>query len=67
MASIAKGPWSLVARTVRCYLLPIVGDPHWDRGAPEAVARNGPVACVGNPVVEALLLDKIGYLRVDGG
>ena len=40
--------------------LSVVREPHWDWRPPESVARDGPVARVLEPVVEALLLDEGG-------
>mmetsp|Transcript_6291 Transcript_6291/g.12437 ORF Transcript_6291/g.12437 Transcript_6291/m.12437 type:complete len:589 (+) Transcript_6291:533-2299(+) len=39
-------------------LLPVVAPPDGEGGAPEAVAGDGPVACVLEPVVKPLLLHK---------
>jgi hypothetical protein len=39
------------------YFFKVVGDPQRDRGAPIAVARNRPVACIGEPVSESILTD----------
>ena len=41
-------------------LLSVVADPNGQRRAPVAVATHGPVARVGQPVVEALLLHELG-------
>eukprot|EP00162_Nutomonas_longa_P014983 comp22153_c0_seq2/m.51930 comp22153_c0_seq2/g.51930 ORF comp22153_c0_seq2/g.51930 comp22153_c0_seq2/m.51930 type:complete len:401 (+) comp22153_c0_seq2:2102-3304(+) len=40
-------------------LFAVVGDPERERGSPEAVAGDGPVASVAEPVCKALLLDKV--------
>ena len=41
-------------------LLAVVAHPQGDRGAPVAVARDGPIARVLEPVGKALLLNKLG-------
>mmetsp|Transcript_11764 Transcript_11764/g.30959 ORF Transcript_11764/g.30959 Transcript_11764/m.30959 type:complete len:724 (-) Transcript_11764:1012-3183(-) len=42
-------------------LLAVIRDPHRDGGAPEAVARDGPIARILEPIAEALLLDEVGH------
>ena len=41
-------------------LFAIVADPDGDRVAPVPVAREAPIACIFEPVMEALLLDETG-------
>ena len=50
-------PLELVDRADHHHLLAVVAHPHRDGSAPEAVAGDGPIARVEEPVVEALLLD----------
>lgn len=41
-------------------LLSVIADPERDRGAPVAVAGDGPVAGIAEPVAKAVVLDKLG-------
>ena len=56
---VAEVGLELFERTVDVHtrVLRIVAHPHRDRGTPEAVAGDGPVARVGEPLAELTVLD----------